>query len=239
MGKLLLSLSRINKFYGEGDSRLHVLRDVTLGIEKGEFVSIVGASGSGKSTLLNILGCLDRPTSGEYELNGEEVSSLSDDKLSATRNREIGFIFQSFNLIPQLTVLENVEVPLFYSEVGRGERRRVAENVLARVGLSHRLGHFPNQLSGGEQQRVAVARALVNNPALLLADEPTGNLDTKSGEAVIKLLWELRAEGRTVLLVTHNPEIAESTPRRIEIRDGQILRDEAAGVAAAGQLILS
>ena len=249
MERPLLSLSRINKFYGEGGSRLQVLKDVTLRVGKGEFLSIVGASGSGKSTLLNLIGCLDRPSSGEYELHGEEVSKLSDDRLSATRNREIGFIFQSFNLIPQLTVLENVEVTLFYSEVGRAERRRIAERQLERFGLSHRLGHFPSQLSGGEQQRVAAARALVNNPSLLLADEPTGNLDTKSGEEVIRLLWELHAEGKTVLLVTHNPEIAESTPRRIELRDGRILRDETPLAARtsgevgpggqAGQLVLS
>lgn len=229
----LLCLEQVNKFYGEGDSRLHVLKDVNLAIEPGEFVSIVGASGSGKSTMLNILGCLDRPSSGSYALNGAEVSSLDDDRLSATRNREIGFVFQSFNLIQQLTVLENVEVPLFYADVSRAERERIAKSLLDRVGLSHRLHHFPNQLSGGEQQRVAVARSLVNNPPMLLADEPTGNLDTKSGEAVMQLLWELHREGKTVLIVTHNPEIARSTPRFVEIRDGRILRDERNEVARA------
>jgi ABC-type lipoprotein export system ATPase subunit len=212
---------------------LAVLRDVRLSIRKGEFVGIVGASGSGKTTLMNILGCLDRASGGRYVLDGQDVSKLDDDRLSLLRNRSIGFVFQSFHLIPQLTVLENVEVPMYYGHVRRHRRKERAVELLTLVGLSHRLAHHPTQLSGGECQRVAIARALANEPAMILADEPTGNLDTKSGEEVLRLLFELNRQGRTVLMVTHNPEIAARLPRVIEMRDGRVLRDESACAAGA------
>jgi putative ABC transport system ATP-binding protein len=221
----IVRLEGIGKVHGDPATGLRVLRDVKLSIRKGEFVGIVGASGSGKTTLMNILGCLDRASGGSYVLDGQDVSALDDDALSSVRNRSIGFVFQSFQLIPQLTVLENVEVPLYYGQVRRHRRKERAEELLAIVGLSHRLGHYPTQLSGGECQRVAIARALANEPAMILADEPTGNLDTKSGEEVLALLVELNRQGRTVLMVTHNPEIAARLPRVVEIRDGAVLKD--------------
>jgi putative ABC transport system ATP-binding protein len=224
----IVRLEGIGKVHGDPATGLRVLRDVKLSIRKGEFVGIVGASGSGKTTLMNILGCLDRATGGSYVLDGQDVSALDDDALSSVRNRSIGFVFQSFQLIPQLTVLENVEVPLYYGQVRRHRRKERAEELLAIVGLSHRLGHYPTQLSGGECQRVAIARALANEPAMILADEPTGNLDTKSGEEVLALLIELNRQGRTVLMVTHNPEIAARLPRVVEIRDGAVLKDSGA-----------
>ena len=225
----VLELEGITKVYGEGDAALEVLHGLDILVEEGEFVGIVGASGSGKTTLMNIIGCLDRPTRGRYVLNGEEVERLDDDRLSLVRNRSIGFVFQSFNLIPQMTVLENVELPLFYSRTPRGERRGRCLELIEAVGLGHRVGHYPTQLSGGECQRVAIARALVNQPALLLTDEPTGNLDSKNGDEVLKIFHDLHATGRTILMVTHNPEIAHELPRVIEMRDGSVLTDTGAG----------
>ena len=232
MSAAVVELAGVGKLYGGAEAPLRVLRGVDLSIRAGEFVGIVGASGSGKTTLMNIVGCLDRPSEGRYALDGEDVSRLDDDQLSRVRNRSIGFVFQSFQLIPQLSVLENVEVPLYYGRAPRSRRRERAEELLASVGLSHRLRHLPAQLSGGECQRVAVARALANEPALILADEPTGNLDTQSGEDVMQLLFELHRAGRTIVMVTHNPEIAARLPRVVEMRDGAVLRDTA--LAAGG-----
>jgi putative ABC transport system ATP-binding protein len=200
--------------------RLHVLKGIDLAVAKGEFLAITGASGSGKSTMLNILGCLDRATEGDYILDGENVALLRDNRLSDIRNERIGFIFQSFNLIPQLTVLENVEVPQLYGEAPV-DRDRCRE-LLSRVGLAERLTHRPAELSGGECQRVAIARALVNDPVLLLADEPTGNLDTKTGEEVLAVIEELHAQGRTIVMITHDRAIADRTQRRVHLVDGAI-----------------
>ena len=221
MTDAILKLDRLVKEYGQGSSTLRILRELDLTVNRGDYTGIVGASGSGKTTLLNILGCLDRPTSGHYYLDGVDTSTLDDDELSNIRNRAIGFIFQSFNLISQLTVLENVEVPLFYRRVPQRQRKPRCLDLLEAVGLSHRLTHYPAMLSGGEQQRVAIARALVNEPVLILADEPTGNLDSKSGEDVLRLLDDLHSAGRTIVVVTHNPEIAAELPRVVEIRDGR------------------
>ena len=221
MPETILELDGLTKEYGQGAAAVQVLKGIHLVVERGEYAGIVGASGSGKTTLLNILGCLDRPSSGRYLLDGVDTSKLNDDELSGIRNRSIGFVFQSFNLVPQLNVVENVEVPLFYMRVPRRERRSRCLALLEAVGLGHRLHHFPTQLSGGEQQRVAVARALVNEPVLLLADEPTGNLDSKSGEEVLRLFENLHEQGRTIVCVTHNPEIAEALPRIVEMKDGR------------------
>jgi putative ABC transport system ATP-binding protein len=218
----IVELSGVEKDYRSGDGALTVLKQVDLRILRGEFVGIVGASGSGKTTLMNILGCLDRPTRGRYVLAGEDVSSLNDDRLSSVRNKSIGFVFQSFNLISQFSVLENVEVPLFYARMPRRERHRRAMAVIESVGLAHRVHHVPAKLSGGECQRVAIARALVTEPALLLTDEPTGNLDSKNGEEVLRLFYELHASGRTLIMVTHNPEIAIRLPRVVEMKDGYL-----------------
>jgi len=223
----MIELSGINKIYGEGRAALHVLKDVDLSIREREFVAILGASGSGKSTLMNIIGCLDRPTSGSYRLRDEDVARLDDDRLSEIRNREIGFIFQSFLLIPQLTVIENVEVPLFYRGIAKGRRHERSREVLAMVGLSEREGHVPAQLSGGERQRVAIARALVNDPLLLLADEPTGNLDSVTGQEILALFEELHAADRTILMITHDPKVAARSERRVRVRDGRVLEDAA------------
>jgi putative ABC transport system ATP-binding protein len=221
----LVKLEGVEKVYGIKEASLTVLKQVDLSIGEGEFVGIVGASGSGKTTLMNILGCLDRPTRGRYLLNDQDVSRLNDDRLSAIRNLKIGFVFQSFNLIPELTVLENVEVPLFYKKTPRRKRRSKCIELLEAVGLSKRLKHHPSQLSGGECQRVAIARALVNDPAIVLADEPTGNLDSQSGKEILKLFHELHRAGRTLVVVTHNPEISTGLPRAVEFRDGRILKD--------------
>jgi putative ABC transport system ATP-binding protein len=218
----------VDKFYGEGDARLHVLHAIDLEVRRGEFVAVLGQSGSGKSTLLNILGCLDRPSAGTYVLEGEDTARLDDNRLSALRNRSIGFVFQSFQLVPQLTVLENVEVPMFYAGVPRAERHRAAAERLEEVGLSGRLHHRPSQLSGGEQQRVAIARALSNRPHLLLADEPTGNLDSATGEQILGLIRELHRSGRTVVMITHDAHVAAAAARRVRILDGRILDAEAA-----------
>ena len=221
----VLELSAIVKEFRTGESVLRVLHGLDLAIEEGEFVGIIGASGSGKSTLLNLLGCLDRPTSGRYAIHGRDVSELDDDELARVRNRSIGFVFQSFQLVPQLSVLENVELPLFYDGAPKKTRRARCEELLASVGMMPRQNSYPPQLSGGECQRVAIARALVNRPALLLADEPTGNLDSKNGQEVMALFRRLHAEGRTILMVTHNPAIAAARPRVVELSDGRIVRD--------------
>ncbi len=212
----------LTKVYQMGEIEVHALRGVDVRIERGEIISIMGPSGSGKSTLMNILGALDRPTSGSYCLNGEQVSTLKDDQLAAIRNREVGFVFQSFNLLGRQSALTNVELPMRYAGVSDGKRKRAIE-ALEAVGLGDRIRHRPNELSGGQQQRVAIARALVNNPAIILADEPTGNLDSKSGDEIMKILLDLNHEfGTTLIFVTHDPEIAEQTQRIIHLRDGMV-----------------
>jgi putative ABC transport system ATP-binding protein len=218
----VLELRGVTKTYGEEGHSVEVLRGLDLVVEAGEFVAIVGPSGSGKSTLLNVLGCLDRPTSGAYLLEGEDAAQLDDFKLSRMRNSRIGFVFQSFMLVPHLSVRENVELPLLYGRVPRAQRRSRCAALVEQVGLSHRMHHKPNQLSGGECQRVAVARALANEPALLLADEPTGNLDSKTSADILRLFFDLHASGRTLVMITHDPEIAAKAPRRVAIRDGLI-----------------
>jgi putative ABC transport system ATP-binding protein len=221
---LVVDAERLHRWYGEGDARVEVLKGVDLKVGRGEYVAIMGASGSGKSTLLAILGCLDRPGTGSYLLDSTDVLTLSDDRLSALRLTKIGFIFQAFQLIPQLTILENVEVPLFYAGLAKHDRHARARAALERVGLGHRLTHRPSELSGGEQQRSAIARALVLDPPLILADEPTGNLDTTNGAVVLELLRAIHAEGRTILMVTHDPGIAASTDRIVLVRDGLVVQ---------------
>ena len=215
------------KVYNPGENEVRALDHVSLSIEKGEFVAIIGQSGSGKSTLMNMLGCLDTPTSGAYFLEGRDVSRLRDDELSEIRNVQIGFIFQGFNLIPGLDALENVELPLLYRGIGKSQRRQLAMDALRRVGLAERLHHRPAEMSGGQQQRVAIARAIAARPPLLLADEPTGNLDTRSGREVMDILWDLHAEGRTIILITHDEGIASSAQRIVRIQDGKVLEDTA------------
>jgi putative ABC transport system ATP-binding protein len=215
----------IVKVYGEGDSRVVALKGVGIEIHPGEMVAVMGASGSGKSTLMNILGCLDRPTSGTYEIDGEDVSGMSRDELATIRNRRIGFVFQSFNLLARTSALENVELPMIYSSLAGGAIAERARGALARVGLADRAHHAPNQLSGGQQQRVAIARALVNEPSLLLADEPTGNLDTATSEEVMHVFQELNDAGMTILLITHELDIARFAKRTILLRDGLIVED--------------
>lgn len=216
----------LRKNYQLGESEVHALRGVTLSISSGEFVAIMGASGSGKSTFMNILGCLDSPTSGRYLLEGIDVSELTKKQLAQIRNQKIGFVFQGFNLLGRTTALENAELPLLYSRVGKKESARRAREALALVGLAEREYHFPSQLSGGQQQRVAIARALVNKPQLLLADEPTGNLDSRTSVEIMELFQKLNADGLTIILVTHEPDIAQFTKREVVFRDGQIRRDE-------------
>lgn len=232
MAEYLIDISELQKVYGVGDVAVHALRGVDMRVQAGEFVAIMGPSGSGKSTLMNIVGCLDRPTAGRYVLDGEDVSRLSRNALAGVRNRKIGFVFQSYNLLPRLTALRNVMVPLLYNRNGyQGEKkeRERAVAALQSMGLGDRLNHRPNELSGGQQQRVAIARALVNRPAILLADEPTGNLDTHAGEEVMQLLKRLHAEGTTIVLVTHSPEASRYADRIIRLRDGLIVSDERNG----------
>lgn len=222
----VIELCNICKYYGAGETQVRALDGVSLSVEAGEFLAIVGRSGSGKSTLMNVLGCLDVPTAGEYRLEGRSVFSLSQGALSAIRNRYIGFIFQRFFLLPTLTALENVELPLIYAGVGKQKRREMARAMLERVGLFDRLSHYPAQMSGGQQQRVAIARAAVGRPAVLLADEPTGNLDAASGEAVMSLLKELHAGGTTLLLITHDRAVAAAAERRVEMRAGKLQKSD-------------
>ncbi|MBL8731906.1 MAG: ABC transporter ATP-binding protein [Planctomycetes bacterium] len=223
----VLELHGIEKVYGEPPHEVPVLRGIDIVVRPGEFVAIVGASGSGKSTLLNILGCLDRPTRGSYVLVGEDVARLDDQRLSHVRKTKIGFVFQSFHLVSHLTVEENVELPLFYARVPRKVRRARSAAILQRVGLGHRTTHLPNQLSGGECQRTAVARALVTEPSLLLADEPTGNLDSRTSAEIMRLFRELHQSGRTIVMITHDPGVAAVAGRRITLRDGAVAGDDA------------
>lgn len=221
----LIEIKDIYKIYNPGENEVRALDGVSLTIERGEFIAIVGQSGSGKSTLMNMLGLLDVPTSGTYMLDGENVSHMTDDELSEIRNKQIGFIFQGFNLIPSLTAVGNVELPLVYRGMKKEERRKLAIEALERVGLSHRLDHLPKQMSGGQQQRVAIARAVAARPPIILADEPTGNLDSHSGVEVMKILHELHSEGRTIILITHDNDIALEAQRVIRIQDGQVVSD--------------
>ncbi len=223
----LIRLQNISRLYQMGAETIHALRDVSLEIERGEYVAIMGPSGSGKSTLMNLIGCLDSPSSGKYELNGTDVSEMDDNALAEVRNREIGFVFQTFNLLPRSHALHNVELPLIYASMEVTERRERAREALAQVGLADRMYHRPNELSGGQRQRVAVARALVNQPSILLADEPTGNLDSKTGCEIMALFEVLSRKGHTIILVTHEEEIALHARRIIRIRDGLVAADEA------------
>jgi putative ABC transport system ATP-binding protein len=223
---VVIDVRDVRKTYRMGDISVHALRGISLGVKRGEYLAIMGSSGSGKSTLMNILGCLDIPTSGTYLLGGRDVRDVDEDTLSDLRNQYIGFVFQSFNLIPRTRALANVELPLAYAGVGRTERRERALAALAAVGLRDRIDHVPSELSGGQQQRVAIARALVTNPALILADEPTGNLDTASGEEILGIFARLSVEGRTVVLITHENEVATHARRVIRLRDGRIIADE-------------
>jgi putative ABC transport system ATP-binding protein len=223
----VLSVEDLHKYYQMGDNKVHALRGVNLRINRGEFVAIMGASGSGKSTFMNILGCLDRPSSGRYLLEGTDVSSLDKTQLAGIRNRKIGFVFQGFNLLSRTTALENTELPTVYARLEKKERRARAVESLRLVGLADRMDHFPSQLSGGQQQRVAIARALVNKPSILLADEPTGNLDSHTSVEVMEIFQALNEKGLTVVLVTHEPDIANFAGRSIVFRDGSIRRDEA------------
>ena len=223
---MLIELKNVYKIYGEGlESEVRALDDVSLTIERGEFVAIVGQSGSGKSTMMNVLGCLDIPTRGDYHLNGVDVRELSDRELSAIRNKEIGFIFQQYNLIQNLTVLENVELPLIYQGVGLDDRREMAMEALERVGLAGRVKHKPTEMSGGQQQRVAIARAIATHPPIIMADEPTGALDSKTGLEVLGFLRELNKEGTTVILITHDNSIAATARRVVRLTDGKIVED--------------
>jgi putative ABC transport system ATP-binding protein len=219
----LAVLEHIDKIYGEGDAQVHALNDVCLTVNRGDYLAVMGTSGSGKSTAMNILGCLDRPTRGRYWLNGVEVDGLSDDELADIRNSQLGFVFQQFHLLPQFSAMENVMLPMIYSGVPAPERRQRASEVLRRVGLGHRLDNRPNQLSGGQQQRVAIARAIINRPALLLADEPTGALDSQTTTEVLNLFDELNQEGITILLVTHEEEVGARAQRVVHFRDGRIV----------------
>jgi putative ABC transport system ATP-binding protein len=215
-------LFNVDKIYGQGEARVKALDNLCLRVERGDYLAVMGASGSGKSTAMNIIGCLDRPTSGTYRLNGVAVETLSDDQLADVRNRELGFVFQQFHLLPQLTAIENVILPMIYAGVPSDQRRQRARQALERVGLGHRLDNRPNQLSGGQQQRVALARAIINQPALLLADEPTGALDSRTTEEVLEIFDDLNAQGITILLVTHEADVGARAGRVVQFRDGRV-----------------
>jgi putative ABC transport system ATP-binding protein len=233
---MLISVKNLARYYRVGSEEVHALQGVSFTVSRGEWVAIVGQSGSGKSTLMNVIGCLDTPTSGEYVLNGKDVSRLSDDELANIRNIEIGFIFQTFQLLPRETALANVELPLVYRGIKANERHQRALVALEKVQLSNRMKHRPNELSGGQRQRVAIARALVTEPSLLLADEPTGNLDSATGEEIMKLFEQLHAAGHTICLVTHEPRLAARCPRAIRLKDGQIIADGKGSDVALQQL---
>jgi len=223
---MLIEARKLTKIYKIGTVEVPALREIDLDIDKNEYVAIMGPSGSGKSTLMNLIGCLDTPTSGTYRLAGTLVSELNDDQLAEIRNKEIGFVFQTFNLLPRATALHNVELPLIYAGIPAARRREMAQQALERVGLADRMHHKPNELSGGQRQRVAIARALVNNPSIILADEPTGNLDTKTGDEIMNIFQELHEQGNTIILVTHEEYIAEHAKRIVRLRDGRIEADE-------------
>jgi putative ABC transport system ATP-binding protein len=222
----LIKINNLNKIYDTGKIQVSALKNISFSIAPTEFVSIMGPSGLGKSTLMNILGCLDRPTNGDYILDGVNINTLDDIELASLRNKKIGFVFQSFNLLPKITALSNVELPMIYAGVGHAERKEKAKAALERVGLGERMLHKPNELSGGQKQRVAIARALVNDPAIILADEPTGNLDSRSGEEIMTIFQDLNHEGVTIVLVTHEPDIAQHTKRIITFKDGKLIKDE-------------
>lgn len=222
----MLEVQNVVKTYITGDINFTALKNVSLKVDKGEYTSIMGPSGSGKSTFMNILGCLDKMTSGIYILNHRDVSNLRDDELALIRNKEIGFVFQAFNLLPRMTILENVELPMVYAGIPASERRKKALTALDKVGLSDRIKHRPNEISGGQKQRVAIARAIVNEPAVIMADEPTGNLDTKSTLEIMKIFQGLNNEGSTIIMVTHEPDVAKYTKRIVRFRDGEIISDE-------------
>ena len=223
---MLIDIRDITKVYVMGEERVQALAGVSLGIERGEYTAIMGPSGSGKSTLMNLIGCLDTPTAGSYILNGKEVARMTDDELAAIRNQEIGFVFQTFNLLPRTSALQQVELPLVYGGLSRRERRERAVQALAAVGLQDRMNHQPNEMSGGQRQRVAIARALINNPSILLADEPTGNLDSQTGFEIMALFDELNSRGNTIVLVTHEEDIAAHARRIVRLRDGKIRDDQ-------------
>jgi len=221
----MIKVEHLNKYYINGEMKLHALKDLSFHIKEGEFVAIMGSSGSGKSTMMNILGCLDKNSEGTYILDGIDVSKIKDEELCKIRNVKIGFVFQSFNLLSKLTALENVELPLIYAGVGKKEREEKAKEVLKKVGLEDRMHHKPNELSGGQKQRVAIARALVNNPAIILADEPTGNLDSVSEKEIMEIFTDFNKQGKTIIVVTHEPEVAKYVKRVLLFKDGKIIRD--------------
>ncbi|WP_294703601.1 ABC transporter ATP-binding protein [uncultured Fusobacterium sp.] len=221
----MLKVKKLNKYYINGEMQLHALKDINFNIDEGEYVAIMGSSGSGKSTMMNILGCLDKEFQGEYILDGIEISKVNEKEISKIRNSKIGFVFQAFNLLPKLTALQNVELPLIYAGVHKNEREKRAKEILEKVGLGERLHHRPNELSGGQKQRVAIARALVNNPAIILADEPTGNLDSVSEKEIMELFTELNSHGKTIIIVSHEPEVANYVKRILLFKDGEIIKD--------------
>jgi putative ABC transport system ATP-binding protein len=222
----MIKLQGVTKTYKNGKETVDVLKQIDLEIKQGDFVAIMGPSGSGKSTLMNIIGCLDRPTNGTYFFDGKDISSLNDQELARVRNKAIGFVFQQFHLLPRLNALKNVELPMIYAGIGKKEREELAKQALMKVGLEERMHHFPNELSGGQKQRVAIARAIVNNPKIILADEPTGALDTKTSESIMELFLQLNREGTTIVVVTHEHEVAQYAKRNIMVRDGVIVQED-------------